>query len=119
KWQLEIESRCQKLFTGGVMKHVFVDQPLPPEIIEKFVNSVMRSTDVVYMSVTPTVAVCPSCGYRAVGRYVKCPKCGNPMDLWSRIVGYYRPVRNWNSGRVAEFNIRRDLSKDILDLINF
>ena len=119
KWQLEIESRCQKLFTGGVMKHVFVDQPLPPEIIEKFVNSVMRSTDVVYMSVTPTVAVCPSCGYRAVGRYVKCPKCGNPMDLWSRIVGYYRPVRNWNSGRVAEFNVRRDLSKDILDLINF
>jgi ribonucleoside-triphosphate reductase len=41
------------------------------------------------------------------------------MDLWSRIVGYYRPVRNWNSGRVAEFNVRRDLSKDILDLVNF
>jgi ribonucleoside-triphosphate reductase len=119
KWQLEIESRCQKLFTGGVIKHVFVDQPLPPEIIEKFVNNVMRSTDVVYMSVTPTVAVCPSCGYRAVGRYVKCPKCSSPMDLWSRIVGYYRPVRNWNSGRVAEFNVRRDLSKDILDLVNF
>ena len=95
------------LFTGGVVKHVFVGKSPPPETIGKFLGVVMRYTGVVCMSVTSTVAVCLSCGYRAVGRYAKCPKCGNPIDLWSRIVGYYRPVRNWNSGRASEFNVRR------------
>ena len=115
--QLWLEGECQKLFTGGVIKHVFIDRELPPEAIAKFVTTTLRTTDVVYMSVTPTIAVCPTCGYRAVGRFSKCPKCGNPMDLWSRVVGYYRPIRSWNEGRVAEFYARRDLSQDILDIV--
>ncbi len=117
--QLWIESECQKLFTGGVIKHVFVDQELPPEAVKKFVLDTMRNTDVVYLSVTPTIAVCPSCGYRGVGRYTKCPRCGAPMDLWSRVVGYYRPVKAWNSGKQAEFWIRRDLSQELLQIVGY
>lgn len=117
RWQLEIESKCQKLFTGGVIKHVFVDQKLEPDTMAKFVERVLRSTDVVYMSITPTISVCPSCGFRAVGRLSKCPSCGKPLDLWSRIVGYYRPISSWNSGRVAEFTLRKDMGKDILDMV--
>jgi len=115
--QLELEAACQKLFTGGVIKHVFIDRELEPEVIAKFVLGTLKSMDVVYMSVTPTIAVCPACGYRAVGRFDKCPRCGTPMDIWSRVVGYYRPVRSWNEGRRAEFSVRRDLSRDILDIV--
>jgi ribonucleoside-triphosphate reductase len=118
KYQLEIEAQCQKLFTGGVIKHVFIDRELDPETIAKFVVKTLRNTDIVYLSITPTVAVCPSCGYRTVGKQALCPSCGSPMDLWSRIVGYYRPVKMWNSGRVAEFNLRKDLSKDVEDIAN-
>ncbi|MEM2627126.1 MAG: anaerobic ribonucleoside-triphosphate reductase, partial [Ignisphaera sp.] len=104
RYQLEIEAQCQKLFTGGVIKHIFVDRELDPELIAKFVTRTLRDTEVVYVSITPTVAVCPSCGYRAIGRWARCPSCGTSMDLWSRIVGYYRPVKMWNSGRIVEFN---------------
>jgi len=117
RWQLEVESKCQKLFTGGVIKHVFIDRELDVETIAKFVERVMRDTEVVYMSITPTISVCPSCGFRAVGRALKCPRCGKPLDIWSRIVGYYRPVSSWNSGRVAEFTLRRDVGKDILEIV--
>ncbi|MEM1645147.1 MAG: anaerobic ribonucleoside-triphosphate reductase [Ignisphaera sp.] len=117
RYQLEIEAQCQKLFTGGVIKHIFVDRELDSELIAKFVTRTLKNTEVVYISITPTVAVCPSCGYRTIGRRTRCPSCGTPMDLWSRIVGYYRPVKMWNSGRIAEFNLRRDLSKDIEDIV--
>ncbi|MEM1541196.1 MAG: anaerobic ribonucleoside-triphosphate reductase [Ignisphaera sp.] len=114
--QLEIESQCQKLFTGGVIKHVFVDKELSLETVARFVTRTLRETDIVYMSITPTVAVCPSCGHRSIGRVTRCSNCGAPMDLWSRIVGYYRPVKAWNSGRAAEFNLRRDLSREVEEL---
>jgi len=117
RWQLEIESKCQKLFTGGVIKHVFVDEELDAETMAKFIERVMRDTEVIYMSITPTISVCPSCGFRAVGRLSKCPRCGKPLDLWSRIVGYYRPISSWNSGRVAEFVLRRDMGRDILEMV--
>ena len=115
--QLWLESECQKLFTGGVIKHVFIDRELSPEVIAKFVTQTLRNSDIVYMSVTPTIAVCPACGYRAIGRIEKCPRCGSRLDLWSRTVGYYRPLKSWNEGRVAEFYARRDLSQDILDIV--
>lgn len=115
--QIEIESSVQPLFTGGVMKHVFVDKPLPPEAISKFVTSVFKTKRIVYMSVTPTISVCTNCGYRSVSRADKCPRCGQTTDLWSRVVGYYRPVRMWNNGRRAEFAVRRDYSEEILKIV--
>ncbi|MCS7110659.1 MAG: anaerobic ribonucleoside-triphosphate reductase [Ignisphaera sp.] len=114
--QLEIESQCQKLFTGGVIKHVFIDRELSGNTVAKFLMKTLRGSDIVYISITPTIAVCPSCGYRSVGRVGRCPNCGTSIDLWSRIVGYYRPVRSWNSGRVAEFNLRKDMSRDVEDI---
>ncbi len=117
KHQLWVESECQKLFTGGVIKHVFVDQELEPEIVAKFIDYVMRQTDVVYISITPTISVCPSCGTRFIGRKDTCPRCGSKTDIWSRIVGYYRPIKAWNVGKKAEFYTRRDLGKDVRDIV--
>ncbi|HIP57087.1 MAG TPA: anaerobic ribonucleoside-triphosphate reductase, partial [Ignisphaera aggregans] len=111
--QLEIEARCQKLFSGGVVKHVYVDRELDPETVARFVIRTMSGSDIVYLSITPTITTCPRCGYRAVGRVERCPRCGSETDLWSRVVGYYRPVRSWNTGRYAEFTMRRDWSEEI------
>ncbi len=117
RYQLDIEADCQKLFTGGVIKHIFIDSEIDPETISKFVLRTLREKDIVYMSITPTISVCPNCGRRIIGRITKCPSCRTPMDIWSRIVGYYRPVKAWNSGRIAEFNVRRDLSKELEEIV--
>jgi ribonucleoside-triphosphate reductase len=117
KHQLDIESQCQKLFTGGVIKHIFIDRELEPNTVARFITRTLKNSDIVYISITPTIAVCPSCGFKTIGKVVKCPSCGTAIDLWSRIVGYYRPIKSWNSGRIAEFNLRRDMSKEIEDIV--
>jgi len=62
---------------------------------------------VVYFSITPTISVCSKCSWNGVGTYDRCPKCGSEkVDVWSRIVGYYRPVKSWNIGKRAEFKSR-------------
>ncbi|RLF16206.1 MAG: hypothetical protein DRN06_05340, partial [Thermoprotei archaeon] len=54
-----------------------------------------------------TMSVCRSCGWSSVGTYWSCPKCGSETQVWSRIVGYYRPVSSWNIGKKAEFRMRK------------
>jgi len=99
KWEGEV----QKEFTGGVMMHLFLYESPDPKALKKLVHKIATNTNVVYFSITPTIAVCRKCGWSGVGVYDDCPKCKGKVELWSRIVGYYRPVRNWNIGKKAEF----------------
>ena len=99
KWEGEV----QQEFTGGVMMHLFLYESPDPQALKKLVKSIVTNTKVVYFSITPTIAVCKRCGWSGVGIYDKCPKCGGPVELWSRIVGYYRPIKSWNVGKQAEF----------------
>jgi len=105
--RIEIESEVQKYFTGGVMMHVFLNE-VPDQSALKRVCRKIVDTNVIYFSFTPTQSNCMKCKWRAVGVYWICPKCGSKTEVWSRIVGYYRPIRNWNSGRLAEF-MRREV----------
>ncbi len=100
------EGEVQQEFTGGVMMHLFLAERPDPEVLKKLVYRIATNTKVVYFSVTPTISVCRKCGWSAVGLFDECPKCHNTTDVWSRIVGYYRPVRNWNLGKKAEFRLR-------------
>jgi ribonucleoside-triphosphate reductase len=59
-----------------------------------------------YYSVTPTYSICPNHGY-LTGENWKCPTCGSDCDVYSRVVGYFRPVRNWNAGKQEEFRQRK------------
>jgi len=102
RWEAEVQPE----FTGGVMMHVFLNESPDPEALKKLVRRVVERTSIVYFSITPTMAVCRRCGWQAVGLFDRCPRCGAPVDLWSRIVGYYRPVKNWNVGKRAEFRQR-------------
>ena len=100
------EGEVQQEFTGGVMMHLFLQESPDPKALKNLVRSIALNTKVVYFSITPTIAVCRKCGWRAIGLFEKCPNCGHEVDLWSRIVGYYRPLRSWNIGKIAEFKLR-------------
>ncbi len=111
--QIKVESETQRLFTGGVMKHIFVHRPVPESSVKKLILTICKNTDIVYMSYAPTQSICLDCGYRTTEILWECPKCGSKnIEQWTRIVGYYRPVRSWNPGRRAEFASRRDLASD-------
>jgi len=98
------EADVQQEFTGGVMLHIFFHEAIDPKALKKLVYNIVTKTKSVYFSITPSITVCPKCGWHGVGIYDQCPKCGNRnVDIWSRIVGYYRPIRSWNEGKQAEF----------------
>jgi len=102
------EGEVQQLFTGGVMMHVFLGEQPDPEALRKLVHRLATTTKLVYFSITPTLTTCTRCGRTTTGYHKACPHCGNPNpDHWSRIVGYYRPVKNWNPGKKAEFKMRK------------
>ncbi len=102
KWEGEV----QQEFTGGVMMHLFLYESPDPKALKRMIRHILTKTKIVYLSITPTISVCRKCGWNNVGIYDQCPKCESQVDWWSRIVGYYRPVRTWNIGKKAEFNIR-------------
>ncbi|MCD6513776.1 MAG: anaerobic ribonucleoside triphosphate reductase [Candidatus Odinarchaeota archaeon] len=104
--RVEFEGEVQQEFTGGVMMHIFLNETPDPIALKKLVYRIAVNTKVVYFSITPTIATCRNCGWHGIGIYEKCPKCGKSVDLWSRIVGYYRPIKNWNIGKKAEFKQR-------------
>ncbi len=103
----EWEGEVQREFTGGVIMHLFLNESPDPEALKKLARRIVENTNVVYFSFTPNLSVCTKCDWSSVGIFDSCPKCGSKkIDVWSRIVGYYRPIRTWNAGKRAEFRIR-------------
>jgi ribonucleoside-triphosphate reductase len=97
----------QELYTGGTVAHIFLGEALPdPESSAALVNRVLGRFRVPYVSLTPTYSVCASDGYIS-GEHRYCPRCGEACEVYSRIVGYYRPVSQWNEGKKAEYADRR------------
>ena len=101
------EGEVQGEFTGGVIMHLFLQESPDPNALKQLARRIVTETRVVYLSFTPTISVCRDCGWHAVGVFNVCPRCGGDrVDVWSRIVGYYRPIRTWNPGKLAEFRQR-------------
>ncbi|CAB48946.1 nrdD anaerobic ribonucleoside triphosphate reductase [Pyrococcus abyssi GE5] len=105
--RIRIEEKVQRSFTGGVMMHIFLGEEPDPEALAQLTKKLMK-TELVYWSYTPAITVCNSCGYSTTGLYTHCPRCGSEnVEIWSRIIGYYRPLRNWNPFRKKEFWTRK------------
>lgn len=102
---LQHQEDIQSLYTGGTIFHAFLPESTDRDTCRKLVRKVAESR-LPYFSVTPTFSVCASHGYIR-GETQTCPECGEPTEVYSRIVGYLRPVATWNDGKQEEFRNRK------------
>ncbi|OGZ55742.1 MAG: ribonucleoside triphosphate reductase [Candidatus Ryanbacteria bacterium RIFCSPLOWO2_12_FULL_44_26] len=107
---LEHQDNLQKKYTGGTVLHLFLGERVRDwESCRAFVRKVTERFHLPYITVTPTFSICPAHGYLN-GECVQCPTCGARCEVWSRIVGYFRPVSEWNKGKQSEYNEREEYS---------
>ncbi len=104
---LDLQDEYQTKYTGGTVLHVFVGEKISDvKGVKNLVRKVCNNYKLPYFTITPTFSVCQNHGYMA-GEHQKCPKCETECEVYSRIVGYLRPVRQWNRGKRAEFADRK------------
>jgi ribonucleoside-triphosphate reductase len=101
---IEHQMALQPLYTGGTIFHAFLPEPIDKETCKKLVRKIAQ-TKLPYFSITPTFSVCRSHGYLA-GEVSQCPDCDSKTEVYSRIVGYLRPVATWNDGKKQEYQER-------------
>ena len=104
---LDIQDELQTLYTSGTVFHGFLGEKLPSwESAASLVRKIAENYRLPYYTLSPTYSVCQEHGY-ITGEHFTCPHCGKPAEVYSRITGYYRPVQNWNDGKIQEFKERR------------
>jgi ribonucleoside-triphosphate reductase len=104
---LEHQNKLQPLYTGGTVFHCFLGEAVPDTgALRSFIMKALSKTRIPYLSITPTFSVCKDHGYLA-GEHHTCPTCGAPAEVYTRVVGYYRPVQLWNKGKQAEYKDRK------------
>jgi ribonucleoside-triphosphate reductase len=103
---LEHQNKLQPLYTGGTVFHTYLGEAVADvEALKSFIVKAFTLTKIPYLSITPTFSVCKTHGY-VKGEHFECPECGAPAEVFTRIVGYYRPVSLWNKGKQAEYEER-------------
>ena len=104
---LEIQDELQTLYTSGTVFHAFLGEKLPDwKAAANLVRKIAENNRLPYYTISPTYSVCKNHGYIAGEEYT-CPQCGEPAEVYSRVTGYYRPVQNFNDGKVQEFKDRK------------
>lgn len=104
---LAIQDDLQTLYTSGTVFHAFLGEKLPDwKAAANLVRKIAENFKLPYYTISPTYSICPEHGYIS-GEHFTCPTCGKTCEVWSRITGYYRPVQNWNDGKVQEFKDRK------------
>lgn len=105
---LDIQDELQTLYTSGTVFHAFLGEKLPDwKAAASIVKKIAQNYKLPYYTLSPTYSVCRNHGYIAGEKFV-CDKCGEETEVYSRITGYYRPVRNWNAGKSQEYRDRRE-----------
>lgn len=106
---LGLQDELQSAYTGGTVLHLFLGERLVDgKIVKKLLKKIFENFKLPYITFTPTFSICPHHGYLA-GEHFYCPKCSpkQPCEVYSRIVGYLRPVSQWNLGKQQEFEERK------------
>jgi ribonucleoside-triphosphate reductase len=107
---LDLQDELQCRYTGGTVLHFYLGEAVAdPEAVKSFVRTVCDKYRLPYFSLTPTFSICPEHGYLR-GEQATCPSCGRQTEIYSRVVGYLRPVVQWNDGKQAEFRMRKPFS---------
>jgi ribonucleoside-triphosphate reductase len=105
---LDIQDELQTLYTSGTVFHAFLGEKLPDwKSAAALVRKIAENYKLPYYTMSPTYSVCSDHGYLTGEQYI-CPICGKKTEVYSRITGYYRPVQNWNDGKLQEFRDRKE-----------
>ena len=104
---LDIQDELQTLYTSGTVFHTFLGEKLPDwKSAAALVRKIAENYKLPYYTMSPTYSICKNHGYISGEQYT-CPLCGEETEVYSRITGYYRPVKNWNDGKLQEFKERK------------
>jgi anaerobic ribonucleoside-triphosphate reductase len=104
---LSHQDRLQVKYTGGTVFHCYLGEKIDdPESCKLLVRRITNNVRMPYFTLTPTFSICHTHGYQH-GEQWTCPDCGEPCEVYSRVVGYFRPVQQWNEGKREEFKERR------------
>lgn len=104
---LDLQDQLQSMYTGGTVQHLFIGERIEDtSALKQLIKKIASNYRLPYFSITPTFSVCPDCGY-IDGEHFNCPKCSAKSEVYSRVVGYLRPVQQWNKGKKAEFELRK------------
>ena len=104
---LDLQDEIQSKYTGGTVLHIFLGERIKnPKTVRNLVRKICNLYHLPYFTLTPTFSICPTHGYIA-GEHKRCPKCGAKCEIYSRCVGYLRPVNQWNKGKQEEFKMRK------------
>ena len=105
---LDIQDELQTLYTSGTVFHAFLGEKLPDwKAAASLVRTIANNYKLPYYTLSPTYSICRDHGYLA-GEVKTCPHCGAKTEIYSRITGYYRPVQNWNDGKLQEYANRTE-----------
>lgn len=105
---LDLQDSLQTKYTGGTVLHIFVGEKISDtKTVKKLIKKIFTNYNLPYITISPTFSICPVHGYIS-GEHFTCPKCviEQPCEVYSRIVGYLRPVQQWNEGKQEEFKER-------------
>ena len=109
---LDLQDAIQEKYTGGTVLHIFAGERVKDgSVIKELVRKVCQNYHLPYFTFTPTFSICPTHGYLP-GNQPICPKCGAKTEVYSRSVGYLRPVSQWNEGKAEEFKERKTFKID-------
>jgi ribonucleoside-triphosphate reductase len=99
---LDHQEELQTKYTGGTVLHLYMGERISSaEACAKLVKTVLSNYRLPYITVTPTFSICPEHGYLE-GEVAECPQCGNQTEVWTRVMGYHRPVQSYNKGKKSE-----------------
>ncbi len=104
---LDLQDEIQTKYTGGTVFHTYAGERISdPRAVKTLIKKICTNYHLPYLTFTPTFSICPSHGYLN-GEVATCPTCEEACEIYSRVVGYLRPVKQWNKGKQAEFGFRK------------
>ena len=111
---LEHQDRLQPLYTGGTVFHIYLGEQAPSwKAVSELARRVTTRFHIPYFTLTPTFSICQTHAY-IKGEHKNCPVCGSQCEIYSRVVGYLRPVDQWNDGKQAEFQMRKTFDASVM-----
>jgi len=118
---LDLQDNLQEKYTGGTVLHIFCgEKNLHKDSVKNLVRKVCNNYHLPYFTITPTFSVCPNHGFIS-GEVKICPQCNEKCEVYSRVVGYIRPVDQWNVGKTEEFKMRKTymIDREEIKIMNF